>query len=54
MEIKDKDLMKALEMMNNVSVTGIPNMANLVTAYQLLTGMATVEEKEGEKDNGTK
>lgn len=53
MEIKEKDLMKALEMLNKVSVTGISNMANLVTAYQLLTGMATVEEKEGEKDNGT-
>lgn len=53
MEIKEKDLMKALEMLNKVSVTGISNMVNLVTAYQLLTGIATVEEKEGEKDNGT-
>lgn len=54
MEIKEKNLLKALEMMNNVSVTGISNMANMVTAYQLLTGVATVEEKKGEGDNGTK
>ena len=61
MEIKEKNLLKALEMLNNVSVVGIANMANMVTAYQLLTGVATVEEKkatveekEGEKDNGTK
>ena len=53
MEIKEKDLMKALEMLNKVSVTGISNMANMVTAYQLLTGVATVEEKKGEGKNGT-
>ena len=50
MEIKEKDLMKALEMLNKVSVKGISNRANMVTAYQLLTGMATVEEKEGRRD----
>jgi len=54
MEIKEKNLLKALEMLNNVSVVGIANMANMVTAYQLLTGVATVEEKKGEGDNGTK
>ena len=54
MEIKEKNLLKALEMLNNVSVVGIAYMANMVTAYQLLTGVATVEEKKGEGDNGTK
>ena len=53
MEIKDKDFIKALEMMNKVSVVGVSNMASLVTAYQLLTGVATVEEKKGEGENGT-
>lgn len=50
MEIKEKDLLKATELLNKVSITGVSNMMNFVTAYQLLTGMATVEEKEGRKD----
>ena len=48
----EKELAKAAELLNRVNVSGIQNMVNIVTAYQLITGMATVEEK-GEED-GTK
>ena len=46
METREKELMKAAELLNRVNVSGSQNM---VTAYQLITGMATVEEK-GEED----
>lgn len=49
METREKELMKAAELINRVNVSGIQNMVNIVTAYQLITGMATVEEK-GEED----
>ena len=49
METREKELMKAAELLNRVNVSGIQNMVNIVTAYQLITGMATVEEK-GEED----